>query len=155
MTRSIRRAQEHDRDQLLAVRRAAISGLTESAAEQAWIEADEPVRAALASPDTAVFVVEDHGSIAGFGWLEAGAAQRFEPPVDGQLGGVFVHPHAARSGIGTLLVEAIETRAVESGLEALGLLTPADTVPFFEAQGYSQAEVAGSESKFQPMEKRR
>ncbi|MDR5656029.1 GNAT family N-acetyltransferase [Halodesulfurarchaeum sp. HSR-GB] len=154
MTRSIRRARAHDQAQLLAVRRAAISGLTESPAEQAWIEADEPVRAALARPDTAVFVVEEHGSIAGFGWLEAEATQRFEPPVDGQLGGVFVHPHAARSGIGTLLVEAIETRASELGLDSLGLETPADMVPFFEAQGYSQAEVAESESKFQPMQKR-
>ena len=112
MSRSIRRARPADADQLTAIRRAAVLGLATPPLSdeqvQAWLADAPPVEPAIAAGEVTVFVVEQGGSVAGFGWVDL-SSDRFEASIRGP----FVHPFAAREGVGSLLLSALETRARE------------------------------------------
>lgn len=139
MSRSIRRARPADADQLTAIRRAAVLGLATPPLSdeqvQAWLADAPPVEPAIAAGEIAVFVVEQGGSIAGFGWVDR-SSDRFEAA----LRGPFVHPFAAREGLGSLLLSALETRAREQEMDAVSVLAPQGARPFFESQGYDQVD---------------
>ena len=87
--------------------------------------------------DAAVFVAERRGSIVGFGYLRTTPDADFTADVDGKLAALYVHPAVTREGVGTTLLQALETRAREAGCESLGLWASLNAVPFYEAQGYT------------------
>jgi putative acetyltransferase len=77
-----------------------------------------------------VWVAERDGRLLGSaGWIHAGPGQ-------GRLRKVFVHPEAARQGLGTRLVLAAEDRARAQGCSRFMLRAYLDAVPLYEKLGY-------------------
>lgn len=72
---------------------------------------------------------------------------------------MFVHPSAARQGIGTLILDACEQRAREAGFARLELVATLSGVAFYERRGYRPLETLhyrmgdGSHIDFVRMEK--
>lgn len=73
------------------------------------------------------FVADDEGAIAGFGELEP----------DGHIDCFFCHKNYQRRGVGSLIYQAIETKACELLLSQLFLEASITAKPFFESQGFS------------------
>jgi putative acetyltransferase len=78
------------------------------------------------------------GGIVAFGSLKLAAPAGYEAAVDAEVTGVYVHPDAAREGVGTAVVETLEARARAEGVDQLGLTASANAVPFYEARGYDR-----------------
>ena len=73
------------------------------------------------------FVAEDQDRIVGFG----------QPCLmSGEVEAIYVHPDAARQGIGAQLLRKLEERAQENGVTALHLDASLNAVPFYTAAGY-------------------
>lgn len=53
-------------------------------------------------------------------------------PSSGEVVAVYVHPHHARQGVGTLLLRAIERVAVDLGIRELSLSSSLTAVSFYE-----------------------
>lgn len=141
MSLAIRRARPADRAAIYRVHVASIRGLGRESYDEdqieAWAEGPGPSEYPLDEPETAVFVAERRGSIVGFGWVRTAPDPEFEADVDGKLGALYVHPAVSREGVGTTLLQALETRAREAGCESLGLWASLNAVPFYEATGYT------------------
>ncbi len=77
-----------------------------------------------------VWVAERDGRLLGSaGWIPA-------EPGQGRIRKVFVHPDAARQGLGTRLVLAAEDRARAAGCTRFMLRAYLDAVPLYEKLGY-------------------
>ena len=77
-----------------------------------------------------VWVAERDGRLLGSaGWIHA-------EPGQGRIRKVFVHPDAARQGLGTRLVLAAEDRAHAEGCTRFMLRAYLDAVPLYEKLGY-------------------
>jgi putative acetyltransferase len=141
MTLSIRRARPGDAEAIRAVHLASIRGLGGESYDpeqvEAWAHDRDPADYPIENPETTVFVAERGGSIVGFGWLSTEPGGDFEGPADGKITAIYVHPAVARQGIGTTLVQALETRARELGLDSLGLWASLNAVPFYADHGFS------------------
>ena len=98
---------------------------------EAWAPhevSDELVAFFQRNPDSETRIVaERDGRIAGFGALVI--ANR-------ELRACYVHPGAARCGVGRALVAELETRARAAGLEALELDASLNAEAFYRALGY-------------------
>jgi len=53
-----------------------------------------------------------------------------------QIGAMFVHPDFVRQGIGTRLLTAIESAAIEKRYQAIYVLSSLSAVKFYQANGY-------------------
>jgi len=87
--------------------------------------------------DLLFLVAERDGDVVGF----ASAQQTFADEVE--LYTLFVHPDSQREGVGTALLEAVETAAREAGTERLrtGVLAGNRAArSFFETHGFERAE---------------
>jgi putative acetyltransferase len=78
------------------------------------------------------------GGVVAFGSLKLAAPEGYGAAVDAEVTGVYVHPDAAREGVGTAVIETLEARARAEGVERLGLTASANAVPFYEARGYDR-----------------
>ena len=91
------------------------------------------VRAVDYAPDVLrsdVWVAEENGRLLGSaGWIASA-------PGEGRIRKVFVHPDAARQGLGTRLVLAAEARARAQGCTRFMLRAYLDAVPLYEKLGY-------------------
>jgi putative acetyltransferase len=141
MSLSIRRARPEDAAAIRDVHVASIKGLGGQTYDEeqvtAWARDREPEDYPIGEPETAVFVASRRGSIVGFGWLNTAPDPDFTADVDGKLAALYVHPAVAREGVGTTLLQALETRAREAGCASLGLWASLNAVPFYEAKGYT------------------
>jgi len=64
-----------------------------------------------------------------------------DPALDAaKIRAFFVHPRWARQGIGSLILEACETAAIEAGFTRLEMGATLSGVPFYRAKGYSEVE---------------
>lgn len=79
----------------------------------------------LASRPT--FVAEIDGAVAGFTDTEA----------DGHIDLFFVHPDHQRRGVGTALLDFLEARAKDNGLDRMYAEVSITARPLFEAHGFS------------------
>jgi GNAT superfamily N-acetyltransferase len=52
----------------------------------------------------------------------------------------FVHPNWARQGLGTLILEACETAAIQAGFTRLEMGATLSGIPFYRAKGYIELE---------------
>jgi len=52
----------------------------------------------------------------------------------------FVHPHWARQGLGTLILEACEKAALQAGFTRLEMGATLSGIPFYRAKGYIELE---------------
>jgi|AntRauTorcE11898_2_1112593.scaffolds.fasta_scaffold03445_4 GNAT superfamily N-acetyltransferase len=71
------------------------------------------------------------GDVAGFGHLNAAS---------GEVEAVYVSPTYAGEGVGTRLLEVLESRASELGFDELVLVSSLNAVGFYEHHGYAVAE---------------
>jgi GNAT superfamily N-acetyltransferase len=78
------------------------------------------------------------GDVAGFGHLNADT---------GAVEAVYVSPTYAGDGVGTRLLEALESRAVETGLDELSLVSSLNAVGFYEHHGYAVTDATTVETR--------
>lgn len=79
--------------------------------------------AAIAAPDQCYVVAVLFGDVVGFGSLrDPGDESTTDGSAAGEVTAIYVHPAAARSGVGTALYEDLERRARASGVERLELM---------------------------------
>ncbi|ELY54253.1 GNAT family N-acetyltransferase [Natronolimnohabitans innermongolicus] len=82
---------------------------------------------------------EDSGDIVGFGLLDLEPSGVDEPAV-GTIGAVYVHPDAVREGVGSAILERLESAAREAGLETLRLTASRNAIDFYSKRGYEGVE---------------
>jgi len=72
-------------------------------------------------------VAESADGVVGWGWVR---------PERSELSAVYVHPDHAREGVGTRVLDRLETEAGDRGCTALSLWSSLPAVPFYDANGY-------------------
>lgn len=77
------------------------------------------------------------GDVAGFGHLNADT---------GAVEAVYVSPTYAGEGVGTRLLEALESRAAEAGVDELSLVSSLNAVGFYEHHGYAVTDATTVET---------
>lgn len=95
----------------------------------AWADADRsdyPIE----ESDQHVVVAEDGDTLVGFGGLDLDGAK---------VWAVYVHPQYARRGVGSRLLERLESTA-EQQFDELSLWASMNAVPFYRARGYDPLE---------------
>jgi putative acetyltransferase len=149
----IRDARPGDADAIRAVHRASILELgTEAYSEEqvrAWAAGVEAADYDVTDDDYRFVVAETGGDVVAFGSLRVRPPEgvdRLGPKasrnaVDAEVTGAYVHPEAARDGVGTAVLSTLESRAVEAGVDRLGLKASRNAVPFYEARGYERVAV--------------
>lgn len=53
-----------------------------------------------------------------------------------EVNAVHVHPHYTQIGVGTLLLNAVETEALDQNMKKLKVSASITAVPFYQARGY-------------------
>lgn len=153
----IREAVPADSD---AVRRVHAESITELGRDgyskeqvDAWAQGCESAdySAAIGSESLYYIVAEDDRGVVGFGPLQHESSEGYEAAVDAEITGVYVHPEAARDGVGSKLYAELERRTRERGVGALGLSVSLNAMPFYESHGYDRVrqhvhEFSGHES---------
>lgn len=140
----VREATPGDAEAVRSVHRESIEGLGREAYtdEQvaAWAKGCESADYAgsIESDETAFVVAEDGRDIVGFGSLRFESPDAYEAAVDAEVTGVYVHPSAAREGVGSRLYAELERRARARGVRTLGLSASLNAVPFYESHGYER-----------------
>ena len=106
---------------------ALAAGYYEPEQLEEWVVSLEPehIRTALEEMNEAGFVAERDGAVVGFAMLDGDLVRA-----------VYVHPAAARLGVGRLLLEAIENEAAARGVTKLRLYASLNSRTFYEANGY-------------------
>ena len=134
---TIRAATAKDASLIAVVHAASIRGLAskhyEAAQVAAWAGRKEPERYEQALRDGEVMFVAQRGDgvIVGFGSYRAD-----------EVRAVYVDPTHARRGIGTRLLSAIETHAMEQGEAVVHLSSSLNAVAFYSVRGYVEQERA-------------
>jgi putative acetyltransferase len=59
-------------------------------------------------------------------------------PTEAEIRAVYVHPDAARDGVGTTVLDALEARARDLALDSLRLWASLNAVGFYERAGYER-----------------
>lgn len=125
----IRDARPEDADAIRAVHTQAVERLCSadySAAEiSGWVGA-RAVRGGWSTKGTRVVATEG-GAVVGFAAL-----------VEDEIHAVYVHPEHARRGVGSALLEHLETAAAACDVRALHLSSSLTAVPFYTAHGYQR-----------------
>jgi len=140
MPPTVREATPADAARMVTVHEAAIRacGTVTYTREQveAWASGRTPNEYPITSPETEVVVAERDGTVVGFGWLKPEADDYFDADVEGEITAVYVHPAAAREGVGTTIYARLEKIARRETLDSLGLWASLNAVPFYELQGF-------------------
>ncbi len=132
---TIRQADQGDAER---IREIFVSSIRELAKNhysprqiEAWSQAFTPVQVSERIRAGRVYVAECDGQVAGFAEIDA--------PVGG-VEMVYTAPEYARQGIGTALMQHIESLARESGAKSLHLRASMNAVPFYERMGFTEVE---------------
>jgi putative acetyltransferase len=140
----IREATTADTEAIRRVHRESIEELGPAAysSEQvaAWARgcASANYIASIESDDACFVIAEREDEVLGFGSLSFDSPTEYEASVDAEVTGVYVHPSAARDGIGTDLLVALEREARNHGVGTLGLSASLNALGFYERHGYEQ-----------------
>ncbi|RFB80182.1 GNAT family N-acetyltransferase [Methylovirgula sp. 4M-Z18] len=93
---------------------------------EAWMaSADDEAAFGAKLANALTIVAENDGEIAGFASLDQGAITM-----------LYVHPQAARQGVGTVLADALERLGAARGLEAISVDASDTAHDFFKNRGY-------------------
>ncbi|MEN6483719.1 MAG: GNAT family N-acetyltransferase [Syntrophobacteraceae bacterium] len=127
----LRPARPEDAEAMCRVHRASVLTLAaehyETEQLEEWVVSLEPdhIRMAIADRKEVGFVVERDGRVVGFALCDGDLVRA-----------LYVHPAAARQGLGTLLLEALENEAAARGVARLRLYASVNSRCFYEANGY-------------------
>jgi len=98
---------------------------------EAWAHTEDGPTYPIGDPEHEVFVAEADDGLAGFGDVA---------PPEEELYAVYVHPDHAREGVGTVLLERLESVARERDCARLALSASLNAVDFYEEAGYDRVE---------------
>jgi putative acetyltransferase len=136
----LREATPADVDRLCEVNRAAIETLGSEPYDErqitAWKSGVDPELYPIEAAETHFLVAESDERVVGFGWMKPEADDYLTVDVDGELTGMYVHPNAARNGVGTRLLSALERVARDDSGASLGLWASLNAAPFYRKHGY-------------------
>jgi putative acetyltransferase len=127
----VRKAEPNDAEGICRVQSAAIRQLCAShyspAEIEAWAGPPEPnwYRSAIGGRE--LFVAVEGDTIIGFGQLNLDTAE---------IDAIYVHPAAARRGVGSALLRRLEEVARQHDLASLHLAASLNSVPFYESSGF-------------------
>ncbi|HZH31001.1 MAG TPA: GNAT family N-acetyltransferase [Pyrinomonadaceae bacterium] len=131
MAFSMRRARREDSEAIGRMHVASIRKLCGGHYSpdeiEAWAAPRESGFYVEAIERKAFYVAEESGRVVGFGTLDVES---------GEVEAVYVHPRAARRGVGSKLLSALEAHARAAGLEQLRLCASLNAVPFYERGGF-------------------
>jgi putative acetyltransferase len=82
-----------------------------------------------------LFVAKKNSTIIGVGGLEGN-----------YVGTVFVHPEYQNQGIGRAIMEKLEAKAMEKGIEKVVLKASINAVPFYKNIGYTEIKEVHDEN---------
>lgn len=128
---SVRKAQLQDVEQICRVHIASVRGLCANDYTprqiEAWVGKLTPKRHLEAMEETGeiMFVAEKEKAIIGFSSV-----------FENELCAVYVHPNYARQGVGTMLLNAVETEAISQKIEKLEFSASINAKPFYQRHGY-------------------
>lgn len=128
---AVRPATEADCAEIHRVQVAAVRGLPANSPGrdgiEQWLATREPAVYARDMRTQCFVVAEDRGQIRGWGAFSVDKEE---------ITNVFVHPRYHRSGIGTLIMRALEDAARDAGLGAVQLQATGTAIDFYLATGY-------------------
>ncbi|WP_049922068.1 GNAT family N-acetyltransferase [Halopiger djelfimassiliensis] len=145
----VRDATAADAEVIADVHAASIRELGSEAYDdeqiRAWLSNVDPERYPLGEPGFHVVIAErDDGEIVGFGLLDREPSD-LEDPAAGTVGAVYVRPDHAREGVGSAILETLESAASEAGLERLVLTASRNAIEFYRRRGYEGVETVALE----------
>lgn len=132
---SVRQAQLKDVEQICLVHIASVRVLCANDYTpnqiEAWVGKLTPKRHLEAMEETGeiMFVASKSQAIIGFSSL-----------FENELCAVYVHPDYARQGVGTMLLNAVETEAISQNIEKLEFSASINAKPFYQRRGYEVVE---------------
>lgn len=139
---SVREAVATDARRICDIHLASIEGLGgQSYTEEqvaVWAHDRNPDEYPIESEETHFLVAENETEVIGFGWMKSDAGHYFQEDVEGEITAIYIHPSAARNGIGSRIYAQLEARAVQENIDSLGLWASRNAVPFYKAQGYER-----------------
>jgi putative acetyltransferase len=138
----VRDATPRDAPAICRVHEAAIAAFGPDAYDDAQVAAWRGDRSAadyeVGADGERWLVAERGGALAGFGVVVEGVGEEFGVESDAEVQAVYVHPEAARSGVGTALLAALEGHAREFGADDAALHASLNAVGFYERRGYER-----------------
>jgi putative acetyltransferase len=138
----VREAVAEDAQQICDVHLSSIEELgKQSYTEEqvaAWAHDRDPEEYPIESEDTYFVVAEDVTDVVGFGWMKPEAGEYLQTEVEGEITAIYVHPSAARNGVGSRIYSELERKALQQDIESIGVWASRNAVLFYEAQGYER-----------------
>lgn len=111
------------------------------AGDEVFVVAERPIPGAPEGGAAAA----DRG-VVGFGHLRPPAVRDDPDPGEGEVTAVYVHGDHQGTGVGRALLDHLEARARERGLDALVLWSSLNAVEFYEGHGYERVREAVHET---------
>ena len=147
---TIRDATPADAEAIADVHAASIRELGTEAYDNeqvhAWLSNVPPEAYPIGKPDHSVVVAEfedGDDEMVGFGLLDCDSDAHDDST--GEVGAVYVHPDHAREGVGSAILDSLESAAREAGLETLVLTASRNAIDFYSARGYEGVETVALE----------
>lgn len=138
----IREATHEDREAVYRVHQRSIQQLGPRGYDDeqvaAWGAGGGPEEYALEAESNHFVVAERDGAVVGFGEFDAETGEYLTAPVDAEVKAVYVDPDVAGDGVGTALLEHLESAAREAGHDSFGLCSSLNAVEFYERHGYAR-----------------
>jgi putative acetyltransferase len=132
---TVREVRDGDRRAIATLHEASIRTLgpeayTEEQVE-AWASGKDPEGYPIGEAGSYLVVAEREGSVAGFGHLVVR---------DREVTAVYVDPDHACQGVGTAILDELESEARDRGLDDLSLVASLNAVGFYERRGWERGE---------------
>lgn len=130
----IRLARLEDLDRVIELQTQSLKILGSANYSPQQIQALVTGQAAWRGRDEVLFLAESAGQLVGFSGLST---------QNQQITAVYTHPQFARQGVGTQVLQALETAAIEKRYRSLWVISSLTAVNFYQARGYKLLRKSG------------
>ena len=130
----IRLARPEDLDRVIELQTQSLKILGSANYSPQQIQALVTGQAAWRGRDEVLFLAESAGQLVGFSGLST---------QNQQITAVYTHPQFARQGVGTQVLQALETAAIEKRYHSLWVISSLTAVNFYQARGYKLLRKTG------------